>query len=36
MSPFSIQMFSETAAKLYPNKKINEWFSPCECGFILK
>lgn len=34
--PFSIQMLTHSAAKLYPSKKQYEWFNPCEMGFIIK
>ena len=34
--PFSIQMLTHVALEVCPNKKPYEWFSPCECGFIVK
>lgn len=34
--PFSLPTMTDTASKIYPEKKPYEWFSPCECGFILK
>lgn len=33
---FSFPNFTDTSAKIYPAKKQYDWFSPCECGFIIK
>jgi hypothetical protein len=34
--PFSIQVFTQASAKLYPKKQKYEWYNPCEMGFIIK
>lgn len=31
-----MQRVTAAAHELYPAKKNFEWFSPCECGFIVK
>lgn len=33
---FALPMITDTACIYYPHKKEYEWFSPCECGFIIK
>lgn len=34
--PFSIQTITQISAKLFPNKKPCEWYSPSEAGFLMK
>lgn len=34
--PFSIQVFTQVSARLYPKKQKYEWYNPCEMGFIIK
>jgi len=36
MTPFSIQMLTKASKDIYPLKKQYEWYTPCECGHILK
>lgn len=35
-APFSIQKFTEYASLMYKNKAKQEWFSPCQCGYLIK
>jgi hypothetical protein len=35
-APFSIQKFTVSTLKVYPEKKHFEWYNPCEMSFVIK
>ena len=35
-APFGIQQFTQATNKIYPHKKKQEWYNPCEMAFLME